>query len=698
MADDIRLVLSVDDRDLLRARKEQEKYQYRIAQIEKEFRKGNITAARYNRELSNQARELAKLGGGYNKANSEIRKYAYSLRSATDDQLNLAQAMAKSGKGMRRMEILAQQAGYQIGDFAVQVQSGTNVAVAFGQQASQMLGFFGPMGAVAGAGIAIATGLIAPLLNAKEAAKEATEAVDELQEKITSFTQDRLSLTTAFDPTLAKAAQKPSETLSEIIKKQLEVENLEEKYGRAKIKTITSLKKEIRELEDRYKIESDTYNQLANRLRRQEEAYNEAKAQKEWEEGSEERLLSLAESRWAEGKKRLAALEKEAQARQKIEGFARDELKKLQDQNALLQMRKQFGDQSLAVKELEKDISVENYEEELRRKGVAEDTVKQLAEQYKLSLDLKQQLQEMSQITFNFAPTSSVASTMQKYAGRGTVSAKGPIFGDGTSIYKGKTKTTGGGRSTKEILADLQKQINLEKYLVDASDARKRVVQAVGETYARNNPQIIEGLTEQVQAIKDIEAQEAKRIKTLEEAAQKQKEMQDFISQSFESGFMSIIDGTQSVKDAFRSMARDIIAELYRVLVVKKLVSAATGFFGFADGGVFQGGSQVQAFANGGVVGGPTFFPMSGGKTGLMGEAGPEAIMPLKRGKNGKLGVEASGESGNVTVVQNFSFSANGDDSVKKIIAQEAPKIAQMTQQQILESRKRGGSFRKAFG
>lgn len=167
MADDIRLVLSVDDRDLIRARKEQEKFQFRLAQIEKEYRKGNITAARYNAELAKQAKELTKIGGSYAKANSEVRKYAYGLRQVTDDQLNLAQALAKSGKGMRRMEILAQQAGYQVGDFAVQVQSGTNVAVAFGQQASQLLGFFGPYGAIAGAGIAIGTGLIAPLLKSR---------------------------------------------------------------------------------------------------------------------------------------------------------------------------------------------------------------------------------------------------------------------------------------------------------------------------------------------------------------------------------------------------------------------------------------------------------------------------------------------------------------------------------------------------
>lgn len=60
--------------------------------------------------------------------------------------------------------------------------------------------------------------------------------------------------------------------------------------------------------------------------------------------------------------------------------------------------------------------------------------------------------------------------------------------------------------------------------------------------------------------------------------------------------------------------------------------------FGFADGAAFRAG-QVTAFANGGIVSQPTIFPMANGM-GLMGEAGPEAVMPLKRGPNGRLGVE----------------------------------------------------------
>jgi lambda family phage tail tape measure protein len=76
------------------------------------------------------------------------------------------------------------------------------------------------------------------------------------------------------------------------------------------------------------------------------------------------------------------------------------------------------------------------------------------------------------------------------------------------------------------------------------------------------------------------------------------------------------------------------------------------GMLGFADGGSFTQG-RVTPFATGGVVNGPVAFPMRGG-LGLMGEAGPEAIMPLSRGPDGKLGVRAAGGSQPVTVVMNI--------------------------------------------
>lgn len=77
------------------------------------------------------------------------------------------------------------------------------------------------------------------------------------------------------------------------------------------------------------------------------------------------------------------------------------------------------------------------------------------------------------------------------------------------------------------------------------------------------------------------------------------------------------------------------------------------GILPFADGGSFSQG-RVMPFANGGIVSSPTMFPMRGG-TGLMGEAGPEAIMPLARGADGKLGVRTQGGGRAVNVVMNIN-------------------------------------------
>lgn len=107
---------------------------------------------------------------------------------------------------------------------------------------------------------------------------------------------------------------------------------------------------------------------------------------------------------------------------------------------------------------------------------------------------------------------------------------------------------------------------------------------------------------------------------------------------------------TIMVNTAFNDATRPVTDQIGG-LISQGIGSLVGGLFPFAKGASFSQG-RVQPFANGGVVSGPVSFPMRGG-TGLMGEAGPEAIMPLSRGPDGRLGVRAQG-GGGVSVVMNI--------------------------------------------
>jgi len=106
------------------------------------------------------------------------------------------------------------------------------------------------------------------------------------------------------------------------------------------------------------------------------------------------------------------------------------------------------------------------------------------------------------------------------------------------------------------------------------------------------------------------------------------------------------VDGTKSLAEVASATLKDI-GNMFIKLGINQLfnsLGSGGGFlgklFGSAKGNIIAQ-NKIVPFAKGGIVGEPTIFPLEKG-TGLMGEAGPEAIMPLKRGPGGRLGVEVA--------------------------------------------------------
>lgn len=106
---------------------------------------------------------------------------------------------------------------------------------------------------------------------------------------------------------------------------------------------------------------------------------------------------------------------------------------------------------------------------------------------------------------------------------------------------------------------------------------------------------------------------------------------------------------------------------------IGSITSSLSGnlFSASANGNVISGGA-VRPFADGGVIAAPTYFPLGRG-TGLMGEKGAEAIMPLTRGPDGKLGVQAAG--GGASSI-NVTINAQDVDSFLRSEAQVAASLA----------------------
>lgn len=139
--------------------------------------------------------------------------------------------------------------------------------------------------------------------------------------------------------------------------------------------------------------------------------------------------------------------------------------------------------------------------------------------------------------------------------------------------------------------------------------------------------------------------------------------------------FDSVALKGRSLSDTLKKLALDL-SQLALNGAMKSLANSAGGslagslgaLFASADGNVIAGG-RIKPFAKGGVLNSPMLFPLENG-VGLAGEAGAEAILPLRRGSDGRLGVAAGG--GPAAVQIHFNVTAADAESFRRSEAQIA--------------------------
>jgi polyhydroxyalkanoate synthesis regulator phasin len=206
----------------------------------------------------------------------------------------------------------------------------------------------------------------------------------------------------------------------------------------------------------------------------------------------------------------------------------------------------------------------------------------------------------------------------------------------------------------RELIADMEFALQLTKMQTDAE--RDRAI------FLREN---INATEDQA----DAYARVRQEIQETDEAIAAADQLRDH----FADAFSSILDGTKS--DIARMIARQWVEQLLGGFGTPA-GGAGGGLLSFllpsAKGNAF-GAGRVIAMANGGIVNGPTLFPMANGM-GLMGEAGPEAVMPLARDRQGRLGVRGGG--GGFVQTLNFNGYGKPDQRTKDQFAATAGREA----------------------
>ncbi len=570
---------------------------------------------------------LAVVGGSQFKGELQDAGVTVYLAFARVGQAGRGASAALDGvsRSTRNVGYAAQNAAFQVGDFFVQIASGTSASRALAQQAPQLLGVFGIWGAIAGAGIAALSALI-PLLSSTEAGVEKTVVrVTDLAAAIAELRTKAEGLKLGVDEVEIEATKRLRQAVFDVAVAQDALnQGIKDPAVLAAFSAKLAAAIATRDAASR---ELETYRGIRDHVA-------ELTAEKERQEAMQRNLNEMAGA------------------------FARD-------------VHLAF----LAARQI---ASLD------------------LSGPFAAATGAAQRLFGVAQAIAGVLPNLRPVTNLQARAAYDATGARTGLAGpDGI-----RAEQFGGGRFTPPVIGAGLAGINVSRGGGGGSggaanpllDEAKRIydqTRTSAEKYATEqaklNDLLAKGAIDQDtynRAMGDLRDQ-------FDETRKAAQEVGSAFQGAFRSLFEGIVDGSVKIDD--------ILTNLAKKLAVARLESAAFGFLSQALPGVFGptgwaplvpsakgnviNAGEVMAFARGGIVNSPHMFPMRGGRTGLMGEAGPEGILPLTR-IGGKLGVHAGGMGGGGTSVEVHNYSGqkartersqgpDGREVVKVIVGEE---------------------------
>lgn len=569
-----------------------------------------------------------------------------------------------------------QQAGYQIGDYAVQVANGTSKMQAFGQQAPQLLQIFGPFGAILGAGVAILSAFGVALERSSGAAKSVATALDETSSSIENY----ISLASSASKASAdffSGAKEFAAGNSTVLKELIEIE---------KSKAFDSITRLNKTLYAEVNQQS-TLNQGVTSLL---EIGNTSR-------GARRAIEELTNS--FRGLSSASDLNSSYEAALSIKKQFTEIVGPIDKMSAA--QKKFYGELLLSIQKMELLGATAGAEERIRLDAIAKEASARaqyvqsriagafLAERAEM-VAIKRESAARAQFAQSMIAAQNLAVAQNNVIVNKQMSAWGEYYQSRVAGEYLVAKAAAEAANAPQVGRSRGRGGPTSKEL----ELHNASVQLANEE-ARIREKLAKLMSSSAKSSSVAPAKLAKTITTeLTPAMERLKSIQESVGQSFENAMMSAVDGTKSVKDAFKSMASEIIKELYRVFVVKRITGFISNVIGAAFGPAPQGPTPSGAplgrfdtlsFAGGGYTGNGARAGGLDGKGGRMAMIHPrETVIDHAKGQG----------MGGVTVIQNNTF---GSGVSRAEVNAMLPKMIEATKAAVVDAKRQGGSYGRAF-